>query len=82
MDKLTQYIIGIIIGAIIGFLLAGAGYAVAAGHGMSLLDTLYVKSGFGSGSNVQKIYDQDTNTICFVMTNGSSGSAISCLKNI
>lgn len=76
---MKKYIIGVIIGA--GFMVGGYAMAATAGvSGLRIVDQLNV--GYGNYFEVQKIYDIDTKTICYVVTGGPSGSGISCLKNI
>lgn len=69
----------ILLGIVIGAGLMFGSYAFAQGSGMYLVNV------FNTGhthSSIEKIYDVDSNVVCYFYSGGSTGSAISCLKNI
>lgn len=60
-----------ILGAAVVAVLGGAGYALAAGGAISLVD-------HSTDKNVLKYYDSDANVVCYV--SNAYGGGISCLK--
>lgn len=66
-----------ILGAVVVVILGGAGYALASGSALSLVD-------HSADKTVLKYYDSDSNVVCYVVNSGSGyagNSGISCLKN-
>lgn len=70
---MKNYIIGAIIGASVMF----GGYALAYSSALTLIDSTV----FGY-NYLDKVYDKDSNVICYIVHNGSQGAdGVSCLYN-
>lgn len=70
MSGMKKYVFG----AALGSLLTLGWYAFAASS-MSIVET--TKVGYFA---VSRVYDKDTNIICYTITGGPSGAGISCLE--
>ena len=71
---MKKYIIGAVSGAALMF----GGYAFAYSTAFSLVDSYQMPY----DNYIDKVYDKDSNVVCYVVHDGSQGAdGVSCLKN-